>query len=283
MKKFLNRKSVLIHITAILLIQIIIISFQSTQSSGRSLFSTVAIGITTPFQSGAKFSLEWIAEKWNTYFNLKNSNVENAKLKREIINLKQKITLMGKHESRITQLEKLLEFQQHVEFLTEPARVIGWSPSLQNSTVFINKGSSANILRFQPTINEHGVLGIVLNTTPLTSQVQLLTDRNSAAAVITDNSRIMGVIRGRGNDALELLYVDRRSNIQLGEKVLTSGLDGIFPPDLLIGEISKIEIKNELFLEVTVTPAVDFRQLETMLIILKDITPLTFTASGIEE
>ncbi len=274
MRKYLNPKNPLTHLLIVILVNTILLSFQVKKESGRSLFSSAVLTITTPMQSAFDFSLEWLGDKWNEYFYIRNSNLENARLRKEITRLRHELALSGHKDEQIKKLEKLLRFHRNVKYRNEPAQLIGLSPSKQNRVIFINKGSRAGVQQFQPVITEGGVAGIILNTTPFTSQVLLVNDGNSAVSVITEKSRERGIAYGYNEDTLEVEYIHKRAIVEKGERLLTSGLDGIFPPDLEVGTITEIRNKDELFLEVLAKPAVDLRHLETMVVLIKDIRPL---------
>jgi len=273
MRKFISRHRVLFNLSIVLIINILLLSFQIRDSSDRLLISKFVAAVLTPLQSAADMSLTLVADNWNRYIYLKNRTEENTKLRKQVRRLKERLVLKGELESRLRMYEKLLKFQTSVPFDTEAAMIIATGQSHQFKTIYINRGSSMGISRFHPVINEDGLVGLISMTTPVTSQVHLLTDGNSAAAVVTAETRVRGIIRGRPGAKLELHYVSRLEEIRKGEKIYTSGLDGIYPYGLLVGTIEEIEEGDELFHEITVEPAVRFSHIEALLVIKTDFKP----------
>jgi rod shape-determining protein MreC len=271
MKRFFTRHKILASISLVLAVQILILSFQVRDSSDRPLIAGFVALILTPAQSAADISLKWIADKWNRYVWLRNLEDENRDLRDKISKLEEELALRGKMETRLTILEKLLEFKARSEFITEPAVITGFGSSTQYKTVFINKGSSAGLQKYQPVINNQGLVGIVVLTTPFTAQLQLLTDSNTAASVQTEKSGIRGILTGWKNDFLVINYIDKHEKIFKGERVITNGLDEIYPYGMFVGTVQEIDDDSDMFLKVIVKPAVDFRHLDSLLIIKNKI------------
>jgi rod shape-determining protein MreC len=273
MRKFITRHKVLFNLIIVLIINLLILSFQVKDRTDRLLIAKFVASILTPLQSAADISLKWIADSWNSYIYLKNNTEDNRKLQAQVRKLKEQLVLKGDLESRLRMYEKLLKFQRRVPFDTEGAVIIATGQAHQFNTIYINKGSGMGISRFQPVINEDGLVGFISMTTPFTSQVQLLTDSNSAAAVVTEKTRVRGIVRGKSSRSLELHYISRLEEINIGEKVYTSGLDGIYPYGIIVGTIDAIQEGDELFYEITVKPSVSFAYIDALLVIKTEFKP----------
>lgn len=272
MKRLFTRHKILANLSLILAVQILLLSFQVKDSSDRPLIAGFVALILTPAQSAADISLKWVADKWNRYIWLRNLEDENRNLRDKVRKMEEELALRGKMETRLATLEKLLEFKARSEFITEPAVVTGFGSSTQFKTVFINKGSSAGLMRYQPVINNEGLVGIVVMTTPFTAQLQLLTDSNTAASVQMEKSGIRGILTGWKDNKLVINYVDKHEKVSKGERVITNGLDEIFPFGMYVGAVSEIDNESDdMFLIIVVEPAVDFRHLDSLLIIKNKI------------
>ena len=283
MKRFFTRHKILANISLILSIQILLLSFQVRDTSDRPLIAGFVALILTPAQSAADISLKWVADKWNRYVWLRNLKDENRNLRDKVRKLEEELALRGKMETRLVILEKLLEFKARSEFITEPAVITGFGSSTQYKTVFINKGSLAGLKRYQPVINNGGLVGIVVLTTPFTAQIQLLTDSNTAASVQTEKSGIRGILAGWKNNLLIMNYVDKHEKVFKGERVITNGLDEIFPYGMFVGTVQEIDDDNDMFLGVVVKPAADFRHLDGLLIIKNKIVRPVEQAEQVEQ
>jgi rod shape-determining protein MreC len=275
MKRFFLRHKILANISLILLVQILLISFQVKDSSDRPLIAGPVALVLTPAQSAADISLKWIADKWNKYVWLRNKEDENRILQDKICKLEEEIILQGRMETRLRTLEGLLRFKAETAYATEPAIITGLGSSVQYKSVFINKGESAGLKKYQPVINNQGLVGMIVLTTPFTSQIQLLTDSNTAVSVVTEKSAIRGILTGWSDDFLVINYIDKHEKIIIGEKVITNGLDEIFPYGLLVGTISETADGSDIFLRVVVKPAVDFKHVDSVLILKNKVMPVT--------
>jgi rod shape-determining protein MreC len=244
-------------------------------SSDRPLIAGLVVLILTPAQSATDISLKWIADKWNKYVWLRNKEDENRILRDKICKLEEEIILHGRMETRLRTLEGLLRFKSETAYETEPAIIIGLGSSVQYKTVFINKGGSAGLKKYQPVINNQGLVGMIVLTTPFTSQIQLLTDSNTAVSVVTEKSAVRGILTGWSDDFLIINYIDKHEKIIIGEKVITNGLDEIFPYGLLVGTISETADGSDIFLRVVVKPAVNFKHFDSVLIIKNKVIPVT--------
>jgi rod shape-determining protein MreC len=112
--------------------------------------------------------------------------------------------------------------------------------------------------------------------------VQLLVDRNAAAGAIVERTRAQGVIVGAGDERLRLEYVSEVSDLAVGDVVVTSGIDGIYPKGFVIGRIESLEKSGTAYKRITVKPAIDFSALEEVLVVMKP-TPGRETADGVSE
>jgi len=275
MKRFFLRHKILANISLILLVQILLLSFQVKDSSDRPLIAGLVALVLTPAQSAADISLKWIANKWNKYVWLRNKEDENRILRDKICKLEEEIILQRRMETRLRTIEGLLDFKAETAYETEPAIITGLGSSVQYKSVFINKGESAGLKKYQPVINNQGLVGMIVLITPFTSQIQLLTDSNTAVSVVTEKSAVRGILTGWSDDFLVINYIDKHEKIIIGEKVITNGLDEIFPYGLLVGTISKTADGSDIFLIVVVKPAVNFKHVDSVLIIKNKVIPVT--------
>jgi rod shape-determining protein MreC len=274
MKRFFLQHKILANISLILLVQILLISFQVKDSSDRPLIAGLVALVLTPAQSAADISLKWIADKWNKYVWLRNKEDENRILREKISKLEEKIILQGRMETKLRTLEGLLRFKAETAYETEPAIITGLGSSVQYKSVFINKGASAGLKKYQPVINNQGLVGMIVLTTPFTSQIQLLTDSNTAVSVVTEKSMVRGILTGWSDDLLVINYIDKHEKINIGEKVITNGLDDIFPYGLLVGTIIETADGGDIFLRVIIKPAVNFKHVDSVLIIKNKVIPV---------
>jgi rod shape-determining protein MreC len=159
--------------------------------------------------------------------------------------------------------------RQSPEFRRLTASVIGRDTSLSIRSIIIDKGTEEGVIVGMPVEGARGLVGRVFRTTAQSAQVVLITDNASSVAARLGNSRATGILRGGGvGGSMSIDWVDLKHQLEIGEVVLTSGLAGKFPQDLVIGRVSEVERREaELFQRAIVQPAVDFDALEIVFVI----------------
>lgn len=165
--------------------------------------------------------------------------------------------------------------RQSPELRRQTANVIGYDTSPAVRSIIIDKGSDDGLRVGMPVESPRGLIGRVFRTTQNSAQVVLITDNASAIPVRLGASRATGSLRGRGASGdLIVEWIDLKFQMELGEVVLTSGLGGDFPQDIVIGRVVQIDRnESDLFQQVIVQPATDFDTLEIVFIIT-DFNPV---------
>ena len=156
--------------------------------------------------------------------------------------------------------------------LGEPVsgEIVGVSASPLDRTVTVNRGSRDGIERNAPVMAASGLVGRVVAVGPGISQVELLSSSTAAVAVITSSSRTRGVVRAaadEGRSGYRLDFVPVGQQVAVGEEVISSGLDGLYPKGLLVGRVSRVHEGAGLLLEIAIVPAVDFDTLERVFVL----------------
>jgi rod shape-determining protein MreC len=132
----------------------------------------------------------------------------------------------------------------------------------------VNKGEKDGAAKDMAVVTSEGVVGRVIEVSLHTAKVLLITDPNSGMDVIVQRSRTQGIMEGKVEEVCVLKYVQKNEDVQVGDKVITSGLGGIFPKGLMTGTVTKVERKRPgIFQYIEVTPSVDFSRLEEVLIL----------------
>jgi rod shape-determining protein MreC len=147
--------------------------------------------------------------------------------------------------------------------------VIGVDPNPYLRYITINVGSQHGVEKGAPVVGAGaGLVGRVAEVGPRTSKVQLLTDSDSSVAALLQTSRVTGLVEGQPDGTLRMKYIPQDEDFEKGDVVLTSGLGGVMPKGLVVGEVTAVEGGDyELHKEAIVQPAVDFERLELVLVI----------------
>ncbi len=231
-------------------------------------FERPFILLFSPIQKLFTGVIDGIGTLWDDYINLRYVKRENDKLKNEIEILRSRSFQYQEALIANERLHRLLEFKESIPIKTLSAKVIGKDPTGWFKTIFLDRGERDGIKRDMGVISAAGVVGQVIRTAPNFSQVLLIIDPNSAIATMVQRIRAEGIGEGRGNH-LYLKYITNLADVQVGDAVVTSSLDGIYPKGLLIGSVGRVEKKEaSLFQDIEVTPAVDFSAIEEVLIVM---------------
>ena len=183
--------------------------------------------------------------------------------------------MLSTHE----RLHELLQFKQTINQPVIAARAIARDPSGWFKSIIIDKGEKASLSLNMPVVNSRGVVGRIVSVSSHYAKVLLVIDQNSAVDCLVQRSRDRGMVKGFSAETCELGYVQKASDVEVGDEIVTSGLGGVFPKGLLIGRVLTVsEPPDELFKNISVKPAVDFSKLEEVLIILKEDIPLSHQA-----
>jgi rod shape-determining protein MreC len=207
---------------------------------------------------------------WKNYIALLHVREENEQLRQQLQQYKAANIEYREAVATNMRLQKLLELKESLPPPTLTAEIVGKDPALWFRTLTINRGSSDGVHKGMPVVTVEGVVGQVLNSSPNYSKVLLATDANSAIDVITQQTRVQGIVKGLGRDAFALHYVLKSAVVEEGDIILTSGLGGVFPKGLMVGSVSEVKkSRRGMFQDIAIQPAVDFTQLENLIIIMK--------------
>jgi len=229
-----------------------------------------AIESVSPLGRGAAWSVDGVRGLWNSYVALRHLREENDQLRGELGELRMRNSQLASRAAEADRLSDLLGFRDaHTEVQMLAARVIGASPDPASHMVFISRGSRDGVKRDMGVITPEGVVGKVFAVYPDTSQVLLLTDKESGVGALLGVSRAQGPVRGSGEPLLGLEYISNDVKVEQGEKILTSGQDRIFPKDLPVGTVVQVQPdRHSPFQNISVKPAARLDGLEEVLVLL---------------
>lgn len=187
-----------------------------------------------------------------------------ARIQGEVIQLRE---VASDYERLAALLDYTTRFTER-EFVT--ADVIGVDQQSAIRSLIINRGTRDGIAVGMPVETELGLVGRIFEVSASSARIQLITDQNSAVSGRLQTSRAEGSVRGRGlltgNLRMEFIPVD--AEVTVGDLVVTSGLGGNFPPDIVIGQVtSRRKFEFELWQEAEVSSLIDFATLEFVLVV----------------
>jgi rod shape-determining protein MreC len=278
-----SRHRSLFLLGGVVLLQVLLLAVQIKRDSQGRLIRVWTVGAVSPFERAGAHGISHIRDTWNHYFALQNTSRENEELKRENGALKLQITQLQSKASEADRLAVLLKFRQtNVDVPMVAARVIGGSADSGGSqTIYLDRGERDGIRRNMGVITPDGVVGKVIESYKDTAQVLLLTDEHSGVGAMMVESRVQKPVGGTGEPLLQLKYVSNEDNsVNLGDRIVTSGTDRIFPGDLPVGTIADIK-PGATFKQIRVKPAANLERLEEVFVLLT-MKPLEMKKDSLE-
>ena len=267
---------------AVTLGQVLLISAQVSSKSGVPVIEAVTFGIFSEVQRGLSGGFLGVRRVWTGYVGLRGLRVENEALKRDLAAAQVAVQEQRALADRTRGLERLLDLRGHLTLNTVAAEIIGAAATPDFRTVTINRGTRDGVRADMSVIAPAGVVGRLVVPSLRSAKVQLLIDRNAAAGAIVERTRAQGVVVGGGDDRLRMEYVSEAFDLIVGDLVVTSGIDGIYPKGFAIGRIESVERAGGAYKRITIKPAVDFSSLEEVLVVLTP-TPARDAAAGVSE
>jgi rod shape-determining protein MreC len=196
-----------------------------------------------------------------------NLRRENETLREAVLQLKLENATLQESLNENDRLRRMLGLKKRAAFSYIPAEVIARDPGRGLNTVVIDVGTRSGIGRYMAVVTTEGLAGRVAEAGPVSSIVQLLTDANCRVSGVVQRSRAQGSISWQAETGLDM-RLPVRSDIRIGDHIVTSGLGGTFPPGLVIGQVERIELEDMgLFKRAFVQPAADLARLEEVFVI----------------
>jgi rod shape-determining protein MreC len=288
MDTFLGRYKNLIVLAVVLLAQILFLAVQvrrPVQAEAESAHDgrTVSVlrywvtSLTAPpahLLQSITHGSGWI---WSSYLDLVHTKQQNAQLQHDIDRLRYEQAAMLEDARQGQRLQHLLDFQKTYIAKTIAAQVIETSGSERSRVVYLDKGSANGLKPDMPVVLPGGIVGKIRESWPHRAQVLLVNDQTSGAGVLLETTRIRGILRGNLMGQLLVVNLLADDRIKPGEKVLTSGGDGVFPAGLPVGIVEKIQRdpERDSFIQLVVKPYASLMQLDEVLVITETSSRMT--------
>jgi rod shape-determining protein MreC len=271
MESFLGRYRNLVILVGVLFLQVLGLATQvrgkGNDAEKTRLIRIWVVGAITPFERAVVWVENSTTGLWHNYFYLRGVRAENRDLKAQIENMRLEQVRLSEDAAQARRLQGLLAFKEQFISRTVAAQVIGSSGT--DLSVYIDKGENAGLKRDMAVITADGIVGKVLLVYPSVSQVLLINDPTSGVGALLEKTRLQGVLHGTPGGEVVLERVMSDEQVPVGETVLTSGGDQIFPKGLPIGTVTKVGNGKDLFLNIKVKPAANLSKLEEVLVLVE--------------
>ena len=268
---FLRKNQIVLSSGVCLLLSLYILTAAARGQLRNDPIGPILLWIMRPLQIGAQMTTNWIQEIQSSYSLLTGYKAENEKLREQIQQLEVEKNRLLEAEATNQRLQKLLEFRSQLPPGMVTASIIADSASGWFKSCLLDKGSDEGVRKGMAVVTPLGVVGQVVAVTARTAKVLLLTDPNSGVDVLVQRTRARGIVSGSLDNGPILKYVKRSEDIQEGDRLVTSGLNGIFPKGIVVGTVTKVRKQTlGLFQHIEVMPAVSMAGTEEVLIVKGD-------------
>ncbi len=260
-------------LVGLVLVHLAVISHQVDGGGGVSLLQRVVISVLTPVQRAVDAVAGTVAEAWRGYGFHRETYLRNRRLEARLRELEVELQTQSQRAQESERLRDLLELRKALPLDTLPAQVVAHDGVPWFRSLTIDRGESDGIALNAPVLSPTGIVGRVFAVGAHAARVQVLLDRDSGAGVLVERSRVQAVVAGQvsgagsGDPDLLLKYVPAHADVVVGDLVVTSGADRIYPKGLVVGRIRFVGKGSGLFRDVRVEPSARFDRLEEVLVI----------------
>ncbi|MFQ5776928.1 MAG: rod shape-determining protein MreC [Terriglobia bacterium] len=253
---------------AVLLIQLFLLGYQIKGENDIRLLRLWAVAAITPVEKVVRTVVDASTSLFENYIALYDARQENRRLQAELDRSRLRIRELAAVAAQADELSALLELKRSSAGAPlVAARVISASPGAITRTVTIDRGRDAGLEPNMVVLTPEGVVGKVVSVFPGVSQVLLITDQKSGVGVRVGRTDVQGVVKGTGGQDCRLEYVPAEETVPMGEEVLTSGQDQVFPRGLPVGRVTSVEPGEESFQIIKVQPAARLTHLDHVLVL----------------
>jgi rod shape-determining protein MreC len=233
-------------------------------------FAMAGTAITTPFRAIG----DWAA-------GLGVDRAQYAALQAQNLQLKQSLAALQEAKLQNDRIRALVDFAKAQNLPTIGANVIGRPTDSLESSILIDRGTSSGVREGDAVIAAGGLLGQVVSASLFDSQVRLITDSSSGVAVLVQRTRVNGIVQGTVDGPLELSFVQKSDAPVVGDVLLTSGLGGVYPKGIVVGEVTQVSApQSDLYAVVSVASRVDIPRIEEVLVVMSQVSTATLPGGG---
>ncbi len=241
-QNFWNRKKKSIFVLILVLTPFLPLIYHRLKLPRVHLYEKISTGVVHPTADLIQSTGRGVSFLWSSYISLVNVKKENRLLKKELNDKTQQILALQEMERENSRLKKLLDFKENSKGDFVGARVIGHSPRSEHLSFIVDAGRNKGIRPRQAVLTSEGIVGTVKEVYPYSALVLSLLDPSHTVDAISEKTRSKMLIRGLGRPLqAKILYLDRAEEVKVGDNILSSGLDGVFPKGLPIGTIIKVK------------------------------------------
>lgn len=237
---------------------------------GKSQFFDFVVYPLKYFQKGSITLFRGVNDFFHHYIFLKGKAEENRELKKELLQCRAYENQFYEVDAENRRLRRILELKQKTSNVVTAAEVYAVSATNWFHTAKINKGTNSGLDEKMVVITPKGLVGRIHRCGSEWADVVLITDLNFAVSIRLQSTRVEGILTGDGGNKCFIKYIPIDEKVEEGERVVTSGLDGIFPEGLFVGTVSKVLKRTDsIFQHIEVSPEEDLNSIEEVIVVEK--------------
>jgi rod shape-determining protein MreC len=269
------RRRIVVAILLLLCVAMLTLYFRESDSGFVHGAQGVVLRVVAPLQNGTARATKPFRDAWNWTGDLFSAKSENAKLQKELEQLRAGVAQELTTQDENAQMRALLALQSSGIYPTGvrlvTARVVARSTTAWYSTVTINAGSGSGVEVYDPVVNGAGLVGRVTKVDANAAQVTLITDQQSFVDAMVQPGGAQGIISGSVTGDVTLQYLDKNERVKVGQYVVTSGRQSsVFVRGIPIGQIESVGSQEvELYQSISLRPFVDFRKLDLVQVVVR--------------
>lgn len=266
--EFVRRNSILLTSGALLLVSLLIFSVSIRSQPYRDPVGHLVLDALAPFQAVFSWLGRSVGRTWTGYVDLVGARHDNEVLQNRVAGLESELVRLGELERENARLNGLLDLRGQLGGTAYGARVIARDPGPLSMTLTIDRGERDHVRRGMAVVAPQGVVGQVSEASYAAARVVLLTDHNSGVDAVVQRTRARGIVQGGTDGSCSMNYLSRDADVAVGDIVVTSGLDRVFPKGIVVGEVAEVGRRHRGLLQAAVVrPSVELDRLEEVLVV----------------
>ena len=264
-------------LAALLVGQLFLLAAQSRDAGGGSLLEGAALRLFGPLArlvAGAGDVARSTREAARSRSELA---AENLRLRAEVLDLRRERLRVAALDQEVEALGRGVDYARQSGWRLRAAEVVYLDRESSLKTLILYVGAPGARLN-QPVVTERGVVGRVVASAGGYAKVQLVTDAAASVGVVLERARRPGLARGAPGGRLSLELVPRQVEVEVGDRVLSAGIDGVYPRGFPVGTVARVEPGSEMFHSIEVEPAADLSRLVFVYLLERETPPAALTA-----
>lgn len=253
-----------------MILQFVLMSMSARHPNGsQSMLANWLMAALTPVVRTGEKLINGIGNAASNLSELRNARDENARLKQEVESLTEERDRLRERAESLEPLARQLDFPSDLPYSRLAANVISRDAGNWFRTLIIDRGSLDGVKLSMPVVTATGIVGRVIELGPNYARVQVITDRYAGVGAMLQKSRAKGQVKGIETDRCELRNVSASEHVEVGEAVVTTGLDGIYPKGLMVGTVERVDSDpNAPWHKLVINPSAPIDRLEHVFVLL---------------